>query len=97
MLGMPMRAKVFSGIFILKEHGNMTREPYSKYIDNGIFELRVKVSSNITRIFYFFQAGEQIILTNGYVKKSQKMDKREYDKALAYKKDYENRERKERQ
>lgn len=86
-----MMAKVLSGLAILKEFGNMTREPYSKYIDNGIFELRVKVSTNISRIFYFFQAGQQIILTNGYVKKTQKMDQREYERALAYKADFESR------
>lgn len=84
-----MRAKALSGVSLLQERGNTLREPYSTYIDKGIFELRIKVSSDISRIFYFFQAGRRIILTNGYVKKSQKMDKGEFERALAYKKDYE--------
>lgn len=86
-----MRAKSLSNIASLREAGNTLREPYSKYVDGGIFELRIKVSTNISRIFYFFQSGKRIILTNGYIKKSQKLDRREFEKALAYKKDYERR------
>lgn len=84
-----MRAKSLSGIAALKQVGNMLREPLSKYIDDGVFELRIKLSSNTSRIFYFFQMGKRIILTNGYMKKTQKMDRREFEKALAYKMDYE--------
>ena len=84
-----MRAKSLSGIAALKQAGNTLREPFSRYIDDGVFELRIKVSTNISRIFYFFQSGKRIILTNGYVKKTQKMDRREFEKAVAYKKDYE--------
>ena len=41
-------------ITILQEKGNMLREPYSKYLGNGIFELRGKVGSNNTRVFILF-------------------------------------------
>lgn len=84
-----MKAKTLSVISLLKENGNMLREPFSTHIDKGIFELRVKVGNDINRIFYFFRKGKVVLLTNGYIKKSQKMDKGEYEKALFYKRDYE--------
>jgi Phage derived protein Gp49-like (DUF891) len=35
-----------------------------------IFELRIG-DKNIARVFFFFQQGQEIIMTNGYVKKQQ--------------------------
>jgi len=67
-----MVAKLLKGVILLEEFGNELREPYSKSLDNGIFELRAKHSSNITRVLYFFIENHKIILTNGFVKKSQK-------------------------
>jgi len=85
------RAKALWEIILLKKLGNKIREPYSKPIKNGIFELRIKSSSNIARIFYFFYYKEKIILTNGFIKKSNKTPKDEIEKAIQYKKDYERR------
>lgn len=75
-------------ITILQEKGNMLREPYSKYLGNGIFELRGKVGSNNTRVLYFFYHNGKIILTNGFVKKTQKTPRAELEKAKAYRKKY---------
>lgn len=86
-----MRAKAAKEISILKEYGNKLREPYSKHIQEGIFELRIKFASDISRIFYFFFDGEKIILTNGFVKKTQKTPKEEIEKAIRYKEDYQRR------
>ena len=49
---MKIRVKAFASLKILSEYGNNLREPYSKYIDKWIFELRIKFSTDITRIFY---------------------------------------------
>ena len=49
-----MRTKAVASLNILKESGNTIREPYSKPIGRGLFELRIKFASDITRIFYFF-------------------------------------------
>ncbi len=94
ILPVKLRVKVFASLKILSEYGNNLREPYPKYIDKGIFELRIKFSTDITRIFYFFIKDNKIILTNGYVKKQNQMDNIEYNKALKYKEDYERREKK---
>ena len=58
---------------------------------DGIFELRTKQGSNITRIFYFFFVGKKAIITNGFVKKTQKTPKVEIELAKKYKADYERR------
>lgn len=83
-----MRAKLSGIISILQEYGNQLREPYSKYLDDGIFEIRGKVGSDISRVLYFFYYDGKIILTNGFIKKTQKAPKVELDRAKRYRKDY---------
>lgn len=86
-----MQAKIFHNLELLELNGNMLREPYSKHLEDGIFELRTKVSSDITRILYFFVIGQKIILTNGFVKKTQKTPKNEIDLAKRRRNEYLNR------
>ena len=93
-LPMKIRVKAFASLKILSEYENNLREPYSKYINKGIFELRIKFSTDITRIFYFFIKDNKIILTNGYIKKQNKLDSNEFSKVVKYKEDYERREMK---
>ena len=71
-LDVKMRAKMVGLLELLEEKGNQLREPYSKPIDDGIFEIRCKVGNNITRVLYFFYYEGKIVLTNGFVKKTQK-------------------------
>lgn len=58
--------------------------------DAGIFELRT-TGSDISRSFFFFRAGRQIVVTHGYVKKQQQIDRRELERARRYKVDWEER------
>jgi len=88
-----MQSKALASIDILAEYGNQLREPYSKAMDDGIFELRIKFSGDISRIFYFFVVGNKIVLTNGFIKKTVKTPKSEIELARKYKKDYERRMR----
>lgn len=83
-----MAAKMFGIIEVLEEKGNLLREPYSKHIDDGIFEIRVKVGNDIARVMYFFYVGKKIILTNGFVKKTQKTPKTEILLAKKFRKEY---------
>ena len=82
-------AKTLRSIDLLEKNGPLLREPYSKSLEDGIFELRTKQGSNITRVLYFFFIGKKVILTNGFVKKSQKTPKTEKELAKKYKADYE--------
>lgn len=84
-------AKTLRSIDLLEKNGPLLREPYSKSLEDGIFELHPKQGSNITRVLYFFFIGKKVILTNGFVKKSQKTSKAEKELAKKYKADYERR------
>jgi len=61
------------------------------FCQEGLFELRIQASGDAARIFYFFFVDETIILVYGFVKKTQKTPRREIEKALRYKADYERR------
>lgn len=69
----------------------MIPEKYFKHIEgtNGLYEIRVKVGSNIFRIFSFFDKGNIVVIGNGFQKKTQKTPKGEIEKALRIKKEYE--------
>ena len=83
-----MLAKMLGTISLLEANGPQLREPYSKPLGDGIFELRAKQSNNITRVLYFFVVGRQVILTNGFVKKTQKTPPEEIALAQKYRADY---------
>lgn len=86
-----MRTKALHSLSILEEFGNTLREPHSKSVGNGLFELRIKFASDISRIFYFFVVDNKIILTNGFVKKTMRTPQSELALAQKYKADYERR------
>jgi phage-related protein len=48
----------------------------------GLYEARIKLASNIWRVFCFFDEGKLVILLNGFAKKSQKTPKKEINKAI---------------
>ncbi|MDO4197870.1 MAG: type II toxin-antitoxin system RelE/ParE family toxin [Erysipelotrichaceae bacterium] len=84
-------AKTLRSIDLLADNGPLLRNQFSKSVGKGLFELRTKYGSNITRIIYFFFKGNKAILTNGFTKKSQKLPSGVLEKALKYRKDYEER------
>lgn len=65
-------------------------EKYFKHMtnSNGIFEVRVEYSSNIYRVFSFFDKGSLIILINGFHKKTPKTPKKELELAKKLKQEY---------
>ena len=72
-----MQAKIFRTLELLEIKGNELREPYSKHLEDGIFEIRVKVGTNNTRILYFFVIGQKVILTNGFIKNAENTKERD--------------------
>ena len=64
-----MQAKIFMALEFLEEKGPMLREPFSKLLGEGIFEVRAKRGTDISRVLYFFVVGKKVILTNGFVKR----------------------------
>lgn len=83
-----LQAKITKDIELLAVEGHHLTQPKVKYVADGIYELRTHQSTNITRIFYFFAIGANIILTNGYIKKRQKLDDEAFEKAKKYRDEY---------
>ena len=50
-----MRARVVKIIELLSTNGPDLRMPYSEHLTDGIFEIRAKVGSDISRVLYFFR------------------------------------------
>lgn len=90
-LDLKMKVKLIGLLELLEEKGYQIREPYSKLIEDGIFELRCQVGNNITRVLYFFYVGEKIVLTNGFVKKTRKIPLEEIKIAKARRVDFKER------
>jgi phage-related protein len=73
-------AKIFGYLELLDELGYLLKPPKSRKIAENLYELRVLGNLSI-RIFYTFYRGEIFIL-HAFVKKSQKIPKRELDKVI---------------
>lgn len=83
-----MRFKMMHQMDLLELYGNHPRGDYSKFVDEGIFELRAQTRTDITRIMFFFDENRKIVLTNGFIKKTQKMPMSEFELAKKYRSDY---------
>lgn len=86
-----MRARLLRTIDLLAQNGTALRMPYSKHLIDGIFEIRAKSGSDISRVLYFFVIGKRIVLTNGFIKKTQKTPKNELELAKKYRNEFLNR------
>ena len=64
---------------------------YLKHIENtdGLYEIRISQGSDIFRIFCFFDDGNIVVIANGFQKKTQKTPRKEIQKALKIKEEYE--------
>ncbi len=78
-----MQAKVLRTIGLLEEFGYQLTEPHSKKIvgHKNLFELRIKLGSDICRLFYFHHKGNFYFITSGYVKNENKTKPSEIKKA----------------
>ena len=76
----PTVAKVLRNIDLLEKFGQKLGPPHTKKISACLFELRILGKQEV-RIFYTFHKS-QIFLLHGFVKKSQKIPKKEIKNAL---------------
>jgi phage-related protein len=80
--------KVYGTIELLKKHGIHLGEPFVKFIGEKIYELRVKDPDGIYRVLYFAASGRKFVLLHGFVKKSQKIPRKEISTAKKRMKEY---------
>ena len=77
-LSLKERAKLFETInyFLELKNNNLPiKETLSKHLEDGIFELRTHLSDKIARTLYYYQVGQRIIITHGFIKKTSESSK----------------------
>lgn len=67
------------------------RQKWIKKLEDNLYEIRSKRSSNIQRAIYFHWDGTKYIITQGFTKKSQKTPKHEIAKAKMRRANFERR------
>jgi hypothetical protein len=82
------RAKIVALLDVLEEKGPQLPRPYADILEEGIHELRVKLSGNQVRILYFFCFREFIILTNVLIKTTDRVPPSEINKAKKFRIDF---------
>lgn len=82
------RAKILSLISFLEEKGPILPRPYADLLEDGIHELRIKLSGDQVRILYFFCFKDFIVLTHGFVKTTKLVPISEIKRAKKYRDDF---------
>ena len=85
-----LRAKAIRSIGLLQEFGPRLQMPHArKLVGHDLYELRVKLGSNICRLFYFYADGQIYVVTSGYSKKSDRTSRQEIIKAIRLRSQFE--------
>ena len=72
------KTEAIAALKLVAERGNTLREPVSKALSEGLFELRGRTSG--VRIFYTFKPGRVIVLLDGVIKKRGDIPARELER-----------------
>jgi phage-related protein len=89
-LQVPVRAKVAKWIELLEKEGPNLPRPYADVVKGKIRELRVHFGQHF-RLLYFFM-GKRIIITHGFVKKTDEVPEAEITRAQRCMEDFLQRE-----
>lgn len=79
-----MQAKIHRTINLLEKLVYLLPAPHSKKVTGikNLYELRVKLGSDICRLFYFHWKDRVFVITSGYMKKANKTDVKEIAQAV---------------
>lgn len=87
-------AKIAWVLRIIRDYERVSKEYFKKLVGtDDIWEVRTKFGRDIFRILCFFDDGKIIVLTNGFVKKSEKTPSSEIRLAENRKKEYNERKK----
>lgn len=59
------------------------REPHARHVEGKLWELRMSGRDGIARSLYVAQIGQRVMILRTFVKKTQKLPRREIEMALA--------------
>ncbi len=83
-------AKMLHIFELIEMAGSQLGEPYTKPLNDGLFEVRAKAKEDIGKSIYCYQKGQKIIILHSFVKKDQKIPKKDLQIALKRKKEIDN-------
>lgn len=66
---------------LMLEFGSNLGMPHTRFIEEGLIELRIKSKEGIARVFYCTLVGKKIVMLHLYIKKSNKTPKKEIETA----------------
>ena len=78
---MELKRKLYNELIEWKNQGWILPKSKVKFLRNKIFELRIRHKNKISRVLYFFYNNQKIIITNGFIKKTEKLPTEELSKA----------------
>lgn len=82
------KLEIVAHLDALSQLGFKARRPLADYLEDGIYELRVRVMKKQFRVLYFFFHQDKIIITNAFVKKSTKIYMAEIEMAKRIREDF---------
>jgi len=68
---------------LMVAHGPNLGMPHTRALGDGLFELRLKATEGIGRVFYCTIVDQRIVMLHQFVKKTQKTPQRELRAAIA--------------
>lgn len=82
------KVEIVAHLDVLSQLGFKARRPLVDYLEDGIYELRIRVVKKQIRVLYFFFHQDKIVITNAFVKKSTKIYVKEIEKAKRFREDF---------
>lgn len=92
-LDVKSRARIARTLDLLEEFGVSLGMPYTRYLENQLWELRVRHSRNRYRIIYFLYSGQTFVLLHGFTKKTGPVPRADMEMAESRRDDYLSRRR----
>lgn len=80
-LPLTMRARYAGYAERMKQFGPNLGMPHSRTMGDGLFELRLKGTEGIARVFYCTMVEGRIVMLHSFIKKTQETPARELDTA----------------
>jgi phage-related protein len=75
---------------MIEEFGSDLGKPYTSKVEKELFEIRAKGKEGIGRSFFCTTKGRKVIILHSFIKKTQKIPKKELEIARKRLKEYKN-------
>jgi phage-related protein len=84
-----VKEKILWTLDVIMHHETIPRQYFKKIIGTkGLFEIRIAADGNIYRLFCFFEEDKNVVICNGFQKKTNKTPYDEIIRALRIIKEY---------